>query len=247
MTGRRTVRTQRWLDRRRPLVRVVAVSLVALLGVGTMPARAQLITTAPPDLLNQFRLTASQSLYLANDAQYDALQHLQFTAHDSVVTNAIATTLAAHGLPASDALAVQSWARDDALAELWGMLVKAVNASDPTEDQFNAVHWLATLAKRQNMLAARNAGLEYVKWAGLSQSTYNSLVDAVFADPTSHDAQMNLESFLNTGFTSPKDFAFWTDDNDKIGTATEGFCVYRSPAPFQTEYQGNIFSGTDSS
>ena len=248
MTRRMTQRTHGWLERHRALVRVVAVSLMALLVVGNTPARAQRAFD-PPELLNPFRLNDSTSFYLATPVQYEALKNLQFTAKVSGVPhNAIANTLRAYGLPDSDARAVQTWARNDALAELFGLLVEAIKSNDRLEDQGNAVAWLKTLLRRQAMMAAYHAGLEYVKWAGLRQDLYDYYVfNEVFTDPNNVDFRYHLETFLDSGFTSPQDYAAWTDDTNKIGTATEGFCVYQPPAPFQDDYTGNIYTPSDRS
>lgn len=68
----------------------------------------------PPQLLRY------DPAYTSN-AQRDALLALEAEAIDKV--------LEAHGLPASDREAVQSWARNDALAMLWGLLVHAGRVS----------------------------------------------------------------------------------------------------------------------
>lgn len=117
--------------------------------------------TLPPDLLNASQL--SQGIYAATAAQVLSLQHLQQAA--------IANTLQDHGLPASDAAAVQSWGRADAEAELWALFVQTIrtSAASRTGDQQNAVAWLTAVQQRHMVQAARNAGLEYVKWAGLDQ------------------------------------------------------------------------------
>jgi hypothetical protein len=95
----------------------------------TSSARAQLAFD-PPELLNPFRLTDSNSFYRASPAQYTSLKALELTAKlNGVPHNASANTLRAYGLPDSDARAVQTWARNDALAELFGLLVEAIKAN----------------------------------------------------------------------------------------------------------------------
>ena len=49
---------------------------------------------------------------------------------------------------------------------------------------------MQTVEDREAETAAQNAGLEYVKWAGLDQSTYSSLIDA-------NADQSDLQSFLS--------------------------------------------------
>jgi hypothetical protein len=118
----------------------------------------------PPDFLN-----LNQSLYAATPTQVASLQNLQAMAIDNTIAN--------HGLAATDTNAVKSWGRTDAEAELYAVLLQAINATSRTTDQQNAVDWLTAVAQREAELAAQDAGLEYVKWAGLDQSTYWSLVN----------------------------------------------------------------------
>jgi hypothetical protein len=245
LTGRETVHVGAWFGRRPWFAR--AVALLLTLAVVMLPARGRAQTMTPPaPLLNEFRITASTSFYRATSDQHSALQRLQ--------EQAIANTLADHGLSSDDARAAQTWARGDATAELWALLVQAINAPNRTADQQQAVAWLTDLVVRQGVRSARFAGLEYVKWAGLNQGTYATRVDAYNAayangsDTT--QAEANLESFLQSGFTAPQPYADWTDGTStatKIATAQAGFCVYRSPDPYPTDYQGNIFSGTNAS
>lgn len=209
------------------------------------------------------QLIDSNGLYYATPAEDIALNDLQ--------QQAITNTLSDHGLPSSDAAAVQSWARDDAEAELYALLVQAANTAAcssgqtpgdncRTTDQQQAVQWLADMAQREGVQQAEKAGLEYVKWAGLSQASYNFYVHAYNTDlsagkDTSTD-KTNLENFLQRGFNAPADYScadgttgcFDSSSLDSAQqNATDGFCMYRSPAPYQSDYQGNIFSGTDSS
>src|SRR5262245_20352133 len=74
----------------------------------------------PPALLNHILLAApsSNNLYFATADQRASLSVLEDEAVDNV--------LADHGLPDGDAAAVMSWARADALAELWGLIVEAI-------------------------------------------------------------------------------------------------------------------------
>jgi hypothetical protein len=64
MTRRMTPRIHGGLQRRRALVRVIAGSVVPVLVVGNMPARAQRAFD-PPELLNTVRLTSPSSFYHA--------------------------------------------------------------------------------------------------------------------------------------------------------------------------------------
>src|SRR5262249_19231445 len=127
---------------------------------------------------------------------------------------AVQGTIGDHGLASSDADAVQSWGRDDAEAELWDRLGLAIQApacsagqtpgqACRTTDQQNAVDWLTAVYKRNAMQAADDAGLEYVRWAGLDQNTYQSLLN-------SNASESSLQTFFTTSDPS-------------------GYCSFRSP------------------
>jgi hypothetical protein len=166
---------------------------------------------APPELLN-----LSQPLYAATADQTAALQHLETQAVNDVITG--------HGLSPADGNAVTSWGRAEAQAELYALLVKAISASSPTSDQKSAVDWMTAVAQRTSIAAADDAGLEYVKWAGLDQSAYRTLIDS------SSSTESDFTSFLSQapqGGNSP----FPLD-------ATSGWCAYHSPAPFDSDYKG---------
>ena len=120
----------------------------------------------------------------ATPEQTDSLRNLEQAAIDQVIE--------LHGLPESDRNAVQSWGRDEALGTLYVLLMDAArtDADDRTEDQENAVAWLTAATQRRAVRAAEAAGREYVKWAGLDEIAYGSLLDH---NPT----QGELEEFLN--------------------------------------------------
>jgi hypothetical protein len=181
--------------RRDTLLRVFAAVLaVTMLATGlshTAPARAASTCTdasgnpvdcTPPALLNLYQL--SQGLYSATDAQRQSLANLE--------QQAVKATSSDHGLASSDATAAQTWGRDDAEAELWALLVQAIQAPAcsasqtsgqgcRTTDQQNAVEqnavdWLTTVEQRNAIQSAEDSGLEYVKWAGLDQTKYQNLL-----------------------------------------------------------------------
>jgi hypothetical protein len=74
--------------------------------------------------------------------------------------------------------------------------------------------------------AAEAAGREYVKWAGLDRSTYESL------QRNNTTTQSDLESFLSGTSLNY--------NNTNTSLATGGWCVYRSPAPYGDEYKGYL-------
>src|SRR5207237_5964052 len=97
------------------------------------------------------------------------------------------------------------------------------SATSRSADEQNAVDWLAAMAQRQAVAAAQDAGLEYVKWAGLDQSAYQSLLNRTAG-------QSDLQSFLSGPVLNY--------NSTHISQATGGYCVYRSPAPYSSEYTG---------
>ncbi|MBX5445539.1 Ig-like domain repeat protein [Sphaerobacter sp.] len=174
----------------------------------------------------------------------------------SMQEKAIQNVLTSHGLPASDAWAVKSWARNDALAELWALVVEAIKteANERTPEQQAAVDWLTGLVRQKRMQQARYAGQEYVKWAGYSQEAFDDLVDqyydAVARGEDTTDEKQALRNYLelpplNYGMCNGGSCVGLTLRQAQA-QAQAGYCVYRSPAPYQTEYQGNIFRGTNS-
>jgi hypothetical protein len=179
---------------------------------------------APDQLLNRGQINGGR--HYATDAQKAALAALTQTA--------VSNTAQTHQVPASELTAVQTWGRADAQAELWGLVVKAirtpacpagVTTDCRTADQQHVVDWMSAMARRQGMETAIAAGLELVKYSGLSQEAYQALF-ADGAQPT----QETLQAFLTI---EPLNY----NSTDKA-TATGGYCIYRSPAPYQSEYTG---------
>ena len=164
----------------------------------------------PPDLLN---LSGNVSgLYTATSAQAKSLDDLELTA--------TANTIADHGLASTDGNAVLTWGRPEAEAELFALIEQAINtpAASQTQDQQNVVAWAQAVEQRQAEVAAQDAGLEYVKWAGLDQSTYLSLVD-------SNADESEIQSFLASSPPSP------------YGPGgSSGYCTYQPPSPYQSDY-----------
>ncbi len=205
---------QHWLH-----VVVLAALLAALITGGqpadagttgtTNPGCSEVNTAAfspgcqPPLLLNL------SGLYAATSDQATSLLTLQ--------NQAIANTINDHGLASTDYSAVLSWGRPEAEAELLALIVQAIDtpSTSQTPDQSNAVAWVQAVEQREAEVAAEDAGLEYVKWAGLDQSAYSSLIAA-------NAGESDLESFLST-----------TPEPSLNGG---GYCTYQPPAPDQSEY-----------
>src|ERR1700729_1815305 len=193
-TAHRVLRVGR--TRRRPLLHLSVVGAVLMAAIsGGQPAHADttgltnpgcsfLNTSSfnpgclPPDLLT------FSGLYAATPDQVDSLQNLE--------TQAVANTIADHGLASTDANAVLSWGRSDAEAELFALIVQAINtsATSRTTDQQNAVDWVQGIEQAEAEQAAQDAVSEYVKWAGLDQGTYLS-------DIANNATESDLQAFLS--------------------------------------------------
>ena len=106
---------------------------------------------------------------LVDDGMYQATSAEQ-TALSDLQAQAVANTLSDHDLPASDADAVRTWGQADAEAELWALIVQAIEtpAASRTSDQQGAVDWLASVDQAVQVLAARDAIDQYADWAGIS-------------------------------------------------------------------------------
>ena len=113
------------------------------------------------------------------------------------------------------------------------MIVQAIDtpASSRSTDQQNAVAWVQAVEQREAEQAAQDAGLEYVKWAGLDQSSYQSLIGA-------NASESDLQSFLS-GTPEPYNDG---GSSTNYSASTGGYCIYQAPAPYQSDYTGNIFT-----
>jgi uncharacterized protein YjbI with pentapeptide repeats len=178
-----------------------------------------------------------QPLYAPTAAQMSSLEDLE----NQAVTNIIG----AFGLSASDTDAVLSWGRADADAELYALLLQAITTSActtsqtagqgcRTTDQQNAVDWLNAVLERQAVAAAQDAALEYVEWAGLDQSQYQSLLN-------SNAGESALQTFLSG---TPENYNLTGSNGaplapSQYAQSTGGWCVFQAPAPYTSEYTGN--------
>ena len=116
-----------------------------------------------------------------------------------------------------------SWGRDDADAELWALIVEAINtpAAERTTDQQNAAAWMMQLASAQANDAAKQTGAEYTTWAGLDVTDYERMADTATKDQLTAFLSEDVRPF------SP------------LFTPSGGYCRYRPPAPFSADYDGS--------
>jgi hypothetical protein len=196
---------------------VVIVLVLTALALRPDSAHAD-ATLRPPSLLN-----LNQTLYAATSAQATSLRNLEL--------QAVANTIQDHGLAPGDTNAVQSWGRYNAEAELFALIEQSIttSAASRTTDQQNAVDWVSTVEQRQAEQAAQNAGLEYVRWAGLDQLGYQELLSA-------NATESDLQTFLCGGNCNAWQTTVEPYNNTNPSLATGGYCVYHPPAPYQSEY-----------
>jgi hypothetical protein len=141
-------------------------------------------------------------------------------------SEAINQVLTDHDLPATDRDAVLSYARGDAEANLWALVLQSLRTApaDRSEHQQAIVDWLGELLTNERQPGPEQAALEYAKFAGKNIQALQRLLD----DGAS---ESQIKDFL-TGDPEP----YNTTDE---ATATGGYCKYRPPAPFQDQYDGS--------
>jgi hypothetical protein len=169
-------------------------------------------------------------IYSATPAQIASLEVLE--------SQAVGNTVTDHSLNPDDQGVVLSWDRSEAQAELWELVVQAIQAvqSDTADpDQKNVVDWLTAVTQREEILSAQGAGLEYTKWAGLGISAWNTLL-------ASNPSESALQNFLSLvpqpysdGGLGPLDLS-----RDKDG----GYCVFHAPSPYQSDYTAYVGGST---
>jgi hypothetical protein len=223
---------------RETTVAALVIALVAsFLAVVSSPSRAGADATYPvAGLLSVSALNAPElnngayypgGVYSATLAQRGSLQNLE--------DQAVADTIADHHLASTDQDAVLTWGRSDADAELWALLNKAatdVHSGSATTDEQNAVAWMAAMLKRQGILVAQNAALEYTKWAGLGTAQFQALLQT-------NPSEASLQTFLSGQINTYTDGA---NGSDPAASVDGGYCVYQSPAPYQSQYTSNVYS-----
>jgi hypothetical protein len=205
--------------------------LVTLLPTSSSPVAA---VTPPAPLINESALQpgtipswlegvpatpgTSNDLFAATPDQQNALHHLQ--------TEAVQNLIRDHQLSAAPNLTAQAqtWGRPAALAELWGLLLKAVQTppSLRSADQSDAVDWLQSVFNKEAGIQAYYAGIEYLKWGDFNK-TFAADKAAYDQDVQTHDWD-DLRNVLRP-FTEAEPYETRLNDPD----AKYGYCNYDSP------------------
>ena len=119
-----------------------------------------------------------------------------------------------------------SYARYDALAELWALVVQSFETprAQRSAHQQAVVDWLGRRVTRMRSVAPPYAAIEYAKFAGKNVNQLEQLINF-------GGTEQQIKDFL-TGTPEP----FNTTDT---ANATGGYCRYRPPAPFTDEFDGH--------
>lgn len=156
--------------------------MVAVLGLVTASALTVATVTpshsaaaaeppAPPPIIKLFDLVQDPVLHIPLPQPYSAETQAALTAFE---TKAVAEVLQNKSLPPSDELSVRALARDDIRTQLWAdlgvIMLKPAASRTATEGLVHA--WFSAKVRRTQIGAAKAAVGEYVKWSGLTESTY---------------------------------------------------------------------------
>ena len=117
-----------------------------------------------PDLLNPAELET------ATPEQADALRAFQDQALNNLLTN--------HQLPPSELPELKTYARDEAHAELWALIVQAIRlpAASRTPRQQAIADWMNDKLVQQRLRPAKRAAREYAKFAGKNLLVFDDII-----------------------------------------------------------------------
>lgn len=168
---------------------------------------------------------------LLNPAVYDAATPAEAQALRDTENQALAGVLADHQLPATDLPQVKSYARADAQAQMWSLIVQALQlpTSQRTTDQQGLVDWMSDQLTQQRFQPAANAAIEYARFAGKDLVGANQVVRT--------GTEQQITDFLS-GLAQP----FSSSAVDAADPRPGGYCRYHPPAPFQDEYDESSLS-----
>ncbi len=147
----------------------------------------------------------------------EVMKRLEAKAWENVLAN--------YRLPAGDLPLARSYARAEAQAEMWAMVVQALETPQHQRDhdQQVIVRWLADMVRPERTDGPIAAAREYAKFAGKNVQDFDNMF--MFGNPSEDE----IRDFLS-GPAEP----YNTPDKN---WATGGYCRYTPPAPYQDEYQ----------
>ena len=150
---------------------LVTASGLTVATVTPSPSAAAAEPPAPPPIIKLFDLVQDPVLHIPLPQPYPAETQAALTAFE---TKAVAEVLQNKSLPPSDELSVRALARDDIRTQLWAdlgvIMLKPAASRTATEGLVHA--WFSAKVRRTQIGAAKAAVGEYVKWSGLTESTY---------------------------------------------------------------------------
>ena len=162
---------------------------------------------------------------LLNPAVYDAATPPEAQALRDTEAQALAAVLKDHQLPATDLPQVKSYARPDAQAEMWAIIVDALKtpAGQRTADQQALVDWMSDQVTQQRFQPAKNAAMEYARFAG------KDLIGAT--QVLNNGTEQQITDFLS-GPAEP----FSDSAVDPVDPRPGGYCKYHPPGPYSGDY-----------
>ena len=206
----------------RPAFLVALVALVALVTVLPSSSPADAAPPPPAHLFNLDLLDGAQppvegfppigtaaptNIFQASLGEKDVLLRFE--------RQAVQDTVRDHGLSSSDSSAAQTWGRSTALAELWALILQAVQTPNRSPDQAVVAGWMQHVLDREATVEGYYAAQQLVRWAGFDTSVYDSKVATAFRTNGSSDWG-DLKSFLQGAVDNPY--------------TLDGWCRYQSPS-----------------
>jgi hypothetical protein len=219
--------------RRRSRVWVVAVSVLvaatATASAGSTGSTGMLDSTSPAPLINEAALHTAVPTYLqgatipgTSTDIFAATSDEQSALHD-LEADAVKDLIADHHLASTDTAAAATWGRPAALAELWGLLLKA--AQTPfflrNHDQIQAVAWMQSVFGAEARIEAYYAGLRYLEWGDFNKT--------FAADKAKYDQDVQSGNWDDLK-TVLLPFDQGQPYEGQLHSAPYGYCDFSSPA-----------------
>ena len=230
--------------RRRPLTALVLVAALAFT-FGTAIVWAQADTGCTPSLFNDClpadlldpnllspAVLGDSTMYQATPAELTAIDHMQ--------NQAITDVLNINLLPQTDYDAVQTWARPEAISDMYQLLVTAAETPGPqrTQDQVEYLAWFSSVEANETDQEAYYTGREYSKWAGITGPAYDAFRQA---NPNVTPSQLNT---LWTTNGVPSNYGPGENQSTQWSRDNTGYCAYVPPLGEDGTWPNSIY-GTD--
>ena len=205
-----------WQLWRRVLGVVTALAVVLSLAAVTSQVAAADTAGTPPNIIDYTRVLP---------ADWGALQRFEAQAARDVLTN--------HGLPDDDYDAVRGWARNQVRTQMWANLVVIIKKTTRTTDEQAVYRWFQALVQKQNVAAARATVDEFIRYSGLTESTYTTSEPVNYNNP---DKSLASGGYCTYRAPGPylDDYHGWLDQT--CYTAGTGLANFAIPMPSYDEF-----------